>query len=114
MGEAAFSAARSERITLHPVAAVEITLSGGNGDDTSAVPVAPEGCEARERRSTLTRREEEVAVLVARGLTNRRLAEELSISEYTVANHVTRILRKLGLESRTQLGAWVASGGAQT
>ncbi len=54
----------------------------------------------------LTRRELEVAVLVAEGLTNRRISTELSISERTVATHVGRILKKLGLRSRAQLATW--------
>ena len=54
----------------------------------------------------LTSREQEVAALVARGLTNRRISTELSISERTVATHVGRILKKLGLRSRAQLATW--------
>ena len=62
-----------------------------------------------ERPSTsLTTREREVAHLVAQGCTNRHIAEELSISERTVTTHVGRILKKLGLASRTQLAAWIA------
>ncbi len=45
--------------------------------------------------------------LVARGLTNRRIARELSISERTVATHV-KILKKLGFQSRSQVAARVA------
>jgi predicted ATPase/DNA-binding SARP family transcriptional activator/DNA-binding CsgD family transcriptional regulator len=52
----------------------------------------------------LTRREQEVAALVARGLTNRQVAQALSISERTAGNHVAKILKKLGLRSRTQIG----------
>jgi DNA-binding CsgD family transcriptional regulator len=48
-----------------------------------------------------------VADLVARGLTNRQVASELSISEYTVANHLAKIRGKLRLHSRSQLTAWV-------
>ena len=55
----------------------------------------------------LTRREQEVAALVAQGLTNRQIATGLSISEHTVANHIARILRKLNLSSRSQITAWV-------
>jgi DNA-binding NarL/FixJ family response regulator len=55
---------------------------------------------------TLTRREREVVVLVARGLTNRQVSAELSISERTAGNHVARILRKLGLRSRAQIASW--------
>jgi non-specific serine/threonine protein kinase len=51
----------------------------------------------------LTAREYEVARLVARGLSNRQLADELVISEKTVKNHVQRALDKLGVRSRTQL-----------
>ena len=60
-----------------------------------------------ERTETLTRREREVALLVARGLTNRQIASELSVSRNTANNHVARILRKLGLRSRAQIAAWV-------
>jgi DNA-binding CsgD family transcriptional regulator len=44
---------------------------------------------------------------VAQRLTNRQIASELSISEHTAATHVRRILKKLGLNSRSQLTAWV-------
>ena len=54
----------------------------------------------------LTPRELEVVRLVARGLTNRQVSTELSISERTAGNHVAKILKKLGLHSRTQLASW--------
>jgi predicted ATPase/DNA-binding CsgD family transcriptional regulator len=60
-----------------------------------------------ERTERLTRREREVALLVARGLTNRQIASELSVSRSTANNHVARILHKLGLRSRAQIAAWV-------
>ncbi len=52
---------------------------------------------------SLTPREKEVAVLVARGLTNRQIASELVLSEHTVHHHVTNILKKLNLTSRQQV-----------
>ena len=61
--------------------------------------------------TALTPREEEVAVLVSRGLTNREIASELSISERMVTTHVAKILNKLGLSSRSRLSAWVAERG---
>jgi predicted ATPase/DNA-binding SARP family transcriptional activator/DNA-binding CsgD family transcriptional regulator len=61
-----------------------------------------------EQTGNLTRREQEVALLVARGLTNRQISTELSISERTAANHVAKILRKLGLHSRAQIASWAA------
>jgi non-specific serine/threonine protein kinase len=56
----------------------------------------------------LTRRESQVADLVARGLTNREIAEKLVISPRTAEGHVERVLAKLGFGSRAQIAAWVA------
>ena len=62
-------------------------------------------------RQTLTRREEQVAVLVARGLTNRDIAARLCLSVRTVEVHVDHILTKLGFHTRTQLAAWAHEKG---
>jgi DNA-binding NarL/FixJ family response regulator len=51
--------------------------------------------------SPLSRRETDVLRLVASGLSNREIASSLVLSEHTVHRHVTNILRKLGLASRT-------------
>ena len=51
-------------------------------------------------------REVEVLHLVAAGRSNRAIAEDLSISERTVENHVFHILTKLGVSSRTAAAAW--------
>jgi DNA-binding CsgD family transcriptional regulator len=59
--------------------------------------------------SPLTRREHEVAQLVARGLTNRQMATALHLSERTAENHVEHILNKLGFSARSQIAAWVGS-----
>jgi DNA-binding NarL/FixJ family response regulator len=55
----------------------------------------------------LTRREAQVAALVARGLSNREIAAELYLSVRTVEVHVDHILSKLGFRSRTQLAVWL-------
>ncbi|WP_181019776.1 LuxR C-terminal-related transcriptional regulator [Nonomuraea typhae] len=60
---------------------------------------------------TLTEREREIAGLIARGLSNRKLAEELVISPATVARHVSNILAKLGFTSRTQVATWAIEHG---
>jgi non-specific serine/threonine protein kinase len=59
------------------------------------------------RLDALSRREGEVAALIALGLTNRQIAGRLIISPATVKDHVHAILSKTGFESRTQLiAAW--------
>lgn len=54
----------------------------------------------------LTPRELEVAALVATGASNRAIADALYLTEGTVKNHVSTILRKLTLRTRTQLAVW--------
>ncbi len=58
--------------------------------------------------SVLTAREQQIANLIARGLSNRAIAAELVISPATAARHVANILAKLGLNSRAQVAAWTA------
>ncbi|MFE5703483.1 protein kinase [Rhodococcus koreensis] len=55
----------------------------------------------------LTKRERQVADLIAEGLTNQAIAERLVISPRTAQGHVEHILAKLGFTSRTQVAAWV-------
>lgn len=57
-------------------------------------------------RGGLTRRESEVAALVARGLTNQQIAQALAVSRRTAETHVEHILTKLGFSTRTQIAAW--------
>lgn len=64
---------------------------------------------SRTETSKLSRREDEVAGLIGRGLTNRQMAEVLHISEKTVENHVQHILQKLELQNRSQVAAWVTT-----
>jgi DNA-binding CsgD family transcriptional regulator len=73
----------------------------------------PLGSPANKRPSAqesplLTRREKEIAALVARGLTSRQIASKLVLSERTVDNHVANILKKLSLHSREQIAARMA------
>ena len=67
--------------------------------------------EATEEIARISRREREVAVLVAAGLTNAEIARRLTLVEGTVANHVEHILRKLGLRGRTQIAVWAVEHG---
>jgi predicted ATPase/DNA-binding CsgD family transcriptional regulator/transcriptional regulator with XRE-family HTH domain len=76
---------------------------GPTGADGAPSEVAPLG--------QLSPREREVALLVARGLSNPRIAAELIIGERTVQSHVSNILNKLGLSSRVQVAGLVAEYG---
>ena len=83
-----------EALAPEPVPLPDATSGSGGGDRTSLSP-----------------RESEVAVLVARGLTNRQIADELVISVRTCDRHVSNILDKLALTTRAQIGAWAAAQG---
>jgi DNA-binding CsgD family transcriptional regulator len=69
---------------------------------------APEEPSAGQALLALTRREREVAALIAQGISNRQISTELSISERTAANHVAQILKKLDLHSRAHIASWVS------
>ena len=103
--EETWEAALAEGRAMELEEAVEYALSE---DDSSMIASrTPEQTSSTARPSALTRREQEVAKLVARGLTNRQIAEELVLSERTVENHVRNILKKLNLSSRSEVAAWV-------
>lgn len=69
-------------------------------------PSVPADVDFARPPTALSQREREVAVLVARGRSNRQVADELAISPTTVARHVANILGKLGYHSRAQIAAW--------
>jgi non-specific serine/threonine protein kinase len=68
---------------------------------------APAAASPVSRTSDLTPREFEVASAVAEGLANRQIARRLVIAETTVESHVTHVMNKLGLDSRSQIARWV-------
>jgi len=75
---------------------------------TEASPTQP------KRVANLSPREQEVAALLADGLSNRQIAEHLVVTERTVAAHIEHILNKLGFASRHQVGDWAANQGLIT
>jgi DNA-binding CsgD family transcriptional regulator len=106
LGETAWEEAVAEGRAMSLDEAAEYAL--GKVPEPIATPEEPA---AGDSAGDLTRREREVVTLVARGMTNRQIAGELSISERTAANHVARILRKLHLHSRTQIVTWTTEQG---
>jgi DNA-binding CsgD family transcriptional regulator len=73
-----------------------------------AEALADEASGVRGGAGALTAREREIALLLADGLANRAIAEQLVLSERTVETHVRNLLAKLGLANRTQVAAWAA------
>ena len=73
--------------------------------------LGPRGAPADAGPAELTPREREVLALVAEGLTNAELAERLYISPRTAGVHVSNILAKLGMSSRTEAAAWAVRSG---
>ncbi|GIV98575.1 MAG: hypothetical protein KatS3mg057_3232 [Herpetosiphonaceae bacterium] len=69
---------------------------------------------AKHEFGGLTARECEVAGLLAEGKSNREIADALTVSEHTVATHVSNILRKLGCSSRAQIATWALERGLTT
>jgi len=79
--------------------------------DEAAALLRALGAPARtgpKRNTTLTKREEDVLALVGHGLTNTEIGTRLYISPKTVEHHVSRLLAKLGLRSRTEAAAFAA------
>ena len=82
-------------VTLHPLVAARV-LKNLRNDEGEEQPLFTE----------LTERELDVLKLIAEGLTNKQIADELVISEYTVKGHVSNILSKLHLADRTQVAVY--------
>jgi predicted ATPase/DNA-binding CsgD family transcriptional regulator len=139
-GQEALTELWEQGLGLSPDAAVTLALSpgpqatadrpgsGGESHDglAAAVPKAPPpSLTPRLNRASslarpsslapapsLTPREREITALIARGYSNKGIAEELVISPATAARHVANILSKLGFTSRAQIAAWAAGNGS--
>jgi DNA-binding NarL/FixJ family response regulator len=104
---AAIRAARAGEAHFDPAVAgiVARRLRAGNGG--SGGP----GRDGADPSTTLTSRERQVLHGVARGLSNRAIADELGITERTARTHVSNVLAKLGLASRTQAALFAVQHG---
>jgi predicted ATPase/DNA-binding CsgD family transcriptional regulator len=98
LGQPAYEMAWNQGQALSPEQAVHLGLEEAN--HTPGVASDP-----------LSTREQEVAQLVARGCTNREIAEQLVIAPRTADTHVGNILSKLNLHSRAELAAWAVTHG---
>jgi non-specific serine/threonine protein kinase len=82
--------------------ALELALSETGPESTRA---------EREKYGGLTPREREVATLIAQGKSNREIAKIMTVGIKTIETYVTRILNKLGFDSRVQIATWVVERG---
>jgi DNA-binding NarL/FixJ family response regulator len=111
LGEAAYEAAAYAG-RMQPVRDSVAEALAYAGPATAA-GLAEQVAAAREAKGFggLTAREREVAALIARGLTNDRIAAALFVAPKTAEKHVSNILDKLGFRHRTEVAAWAVARG---
>jgi DNA-binding NarL/FixJ family response regulator len=81
-------------------------IARATGAETAGPKASQAGAEVAP--SPLTRREGEIANLIAQGMSNKEIAANLVIAQRTAEGHVEKILLKLGFNSRAQVARWVA------
>lgn len=86
--------------------AIDVVISGNTYIQPSLLPALNESMEDyaldKEKIECLTKRELDVLQLISEGCSNKKISDELSISERTVKNHISHIFRKIDVEDRTQ------------
>ena len=93
-------------------AAVRAAVAGRMHLDPAVARILADSTRAPQRTGdSLTRRQREVLMLIAEGASNRQIAETLVVSERTARTHVSDILARLGLASRTQAAMWAVQEG---
>jgi len=108
LGPQAADALLAEGAAMSAPDAVRFATGPGPGDAANTSPAPPPVPPGSGADGPLTTRELQIAGLIARGLSNRGIADELVISPATVARHVANIFTKLGFTSRAQVAAWAA------
>ncbi|WP_433365071.1 ATP-binding protein [Actinoplanes sp. CA-142083] len=102
VGDEGFDTAYADGLALDLTAGLDYALD-------EQTPSAAGNPAQRAGWAPLTRREREVAVLVADGMTNQQIADRLVIGRRTANTHVEHILTKLDFTSRAQIAAWAAA-----
>ena len=86
--------------------AIDVVISGNTYIQPSLLPALNESMEDyaldKENIEWLTKRELDVLRLISEGCSNKKISDELTISERTVKNHISHIFRKIDVEDRTQ------------
>jgi non-specific serine/threonine protein kinase len=108
LGDKAFDTLWEEGGKLTMRDAVELAFS------EPATPVNPDASTSRQTKEyfgRLTARERQVAALIAKGMSNREIAETMVLGKRTVETYVSRILHKLSFDSRVQIATWAVEKG---
>jgi DNA-binding CsgD family transcriptional regulator len=102
LGDQAFEAAfdRGARLGIDELVAL------ATGEESKRTPTVE--TKSDSLMSPLTRRERQIAELIAQGMSNKKIAADLVIAQRTAEGHVEHILVKLGFSSRSQIAGWVA------
>ena len=103
LGKEAFAAAWTEGQGMTLEQAIDYALTEPEPAETEV--------SLKEKFGGLTEREREVAALIAKGKSNREIAKAMTIGAKTVETYVTRILNKLGFDSRVQIATWMIEKG---
>jgi non-specific serine/threonine protein kinase len=106
MGAEAFEAEYAAGRTFDLARVAHEALQGIQAGPAGALASEPDAATAGEAVAVLTPRELDVLKLVAQGLSNADIAQQLVLSEHTVHRHLANILRKLSLSSRAAAAAW--------
>jgi non-specific serine/threonine protein kinase len=109
LGAEAFAAAWAEGRAMTLEAAVADALSMPEPPSLVEPPRPAQG--AKKEFAGLSAREREVAALIAQGKSNREIAEAMTVGVKTVETYVTRILNRLGFDSRVQIAVWAKDKG---
>jgi DNA-binding CsgD family transcriptional regulator len=80
-------------------------------DEASAESTKESMRSEKEKSGGLTARERQVALLISQGKSNREIAEDMTVGVKTVETYITRILDKLGFDSRVQIATWMIEKG---
>lgn len=90
--------------------AIDVVISGNTYIQPSLLPALNESMEDyaldKEKIECLTKRELDVLRLISEGCSNKKISDELTISERTVKNHISHIFRKIDVEDRTQVAVF--------
>ncbi len=103
LGEQAFAAAWADGQAMTIKEAIDYALAEPEQDQGQV--------SLKEKFGGLTEREREVAALIAQGISNREIAQAMTVGVKTIETYVTRILNKLGFDSRVQIAMWAKDKG---